>query len=296
MNKQDYTEAVAAIEEEDRKTQQAFDETTQAYISKYTMDNIYREENALKLDTSNKVSDIFSFQPDPRWQWATPDWNDRLTDTEIFKACGEVSETLKKMIDTLPTRDVIHDIRNLLNASFSERIKVHIVQLVADIETIEGACRHCFRLYQEDSKTGGLGQAMTIWHTLRHVLDTASIFNAFLERAWHLNPTSRYFPEQYQEIADAVREAQLDNHLRQRTPYADPYNQLQLLDETLKKLAYQFKHCDDPAQLCKLANAQVRVAGAMHVINEKLDRKHHKAIQDAAHIALNAPTAEVEES
>ena len=92
-----------------------------------------------------------------------------------------------------------------------------------------------------------------------------------------------------QEIADAVREAQLDNHLRRRTPYADPYNQLELLNETLKKLDYQFKHCDDPSQLCKLANAQVRVVGAMHVINEKLERKHHKAIQDAAHIALNAP-------
>ena len=32
----------------------------------------------------------------------------------------------------------------------------------------------------------------------------------------------------------------------------------------------------------------------MHVINEKLERKHHKAIQDAAHIALNPPTAEVD--
>ena len=95
--------------------------------------------------------------------------------------------------------------------------------------------------------------------------------------------------KQILKIADAVREAQLDNHLRRRTPYADPYNQLELLNETLKKLDYQFKHCDDPSQLCKLANAQVRVAGAMHVINEKLERKHHKAIQDAAHIALNAP-------
>ena len=187
---------------------------------------------------------------------------------------------------------MLHDIRALLNASFSERIKVHIVQLVADTETVEGACRHCFGLYDAESRR--LGQAMTIWQTLRHVLDTAAVFNAFLERAWHLNPTSRYFPQRYQEIADAVREAQLDNHLRQRAPYADPYNQLQLLNETLKKLAYQFKHCDDPAQLCKLANAQVRVAGAMHVINEKLERKHHKAIQDAAHIALNAPTAAVD--
>ena len=171
---------------------------------------------------------------------------------------------------------------------------MHIVELVADTETVEGACRHCFDLYDEESRSQGLGHAMTIWHTLRHVLDTVSVFNAFLERAWHLNPTSRYFPQRYQEIADAVREAQFDNHLRQRAPYSNPYNQLQLLNETLKKLAYQFKHCDDPTQLCKLANSQVRVAVAMHVINEKLERKHHKAIQNAAHIALNAPTAAVD--
>ena len=123
---------------------------------------------------------------------------------------------------------------------------------------------------------------------------TISVFEAFREPAWHLNPTSRYFPERYQEIADAVREAHVDNHLRQRTPYADPYNQLELLNETLKKLAYQFKHTDDPNQLCKLANSQVRVAGAMHVINEKLERKHAQAIQTAEQRALNAPPVEVD--
>ena len=271
------------IQEQESK-QQAFDETTQAYISKYAMENNYREENALKLDVSN-TTDIL---PDSRWEWATPNWNDRLTDTEIFRACGEVSDTLKNMLDTLHPQDVIHDIRDFLNASFSERIKMHIVQLVADTETVEGACRHCFGLYDTDSQE--LGQVMTIWRTLTHVLDTATVFYAFLERAWHLNPTSQYFPKRYQEIADAVREAQFDNHLRQRTAYADPYNQLELLNETLKKLAYQFKHCDDPNQLCKLANSQVRVAGAMHVINEKLERKHQRAIRDAEQHALSAST------
>ena len=276
--------------QEQESEQQAFDQSTRAYVSTDTQKNVSREQNALRLDTEN--SDIFT--PDSRFDFATPNWNDTLTDAEIFRACGEVSDTLKRMPDALQSRDVIHDIRDLLNASFSERIKVHIVMLVADTETIEGACRHCFGLYGEDSRSQGLGHAMTIWRTLTHVLDTASVFDAFLERAWHLNPTSRYFPERYREIADAVQEAQLDNRLRQRAPYANPYNQLQLLNETLKKLTYQFKHCDDPNQLCKLANSQVRVAGAMHVINEKLERKHHKAIQDAAHIALNAPTAAVD--
>ena len=268
---------------EQQTKQQAFDETTQAYVSKDAMENSYREENALRLDVSN-TADIL---PDQRWEWATPNWNDTLTDAEIFRACGEVSDTLKSMLDTLQPHDVIHDISDFLNASFSERIKTHIVMLVAGTETVEGACRHCFGLYDTDSQD--LGQEMTIWRTLTHVLDTVSVFNAFLERAWHLNPTSRYFPERYQEIADAVREAHLDNHLRQRTAYADPYKQLELLNETLKKLAYQFKHCNDPAQSCKLANAKVRVVGAMHIINEKLEQKHHAAIQDAVHIALNAP-------
>ena len=230
--------------QEQQSKQQTFDENTQAYVSKYAMENSDKEENALKLDMSN-TPDIL---PDPRWEWATPNWNDTLADTEIYKACGDVSDTLKSMLDTLHPQDVIRDISDFLNASFSERIKVHIVQLVANTETVKGACRHCFELYGDDSR-GGFANTMTIWGTLTHVLDTASVFNAFLKRAWHLNPTSPYFPERYREIAGAVREVQFDNHLRQRTPYADPYNQLELLNETLKKLAYQFKHCDDPSQL-----------------------------------------------
>ena len=274
---------------EQESQQQAFDQATLAYVSTDAQENIYREQNALRLDTENNT-DSSTFTPDSRFDFATPNWNDTLTDMEIFKACGEVSETLKSMLDTLQPYDVIHDIRDLLNASFSQQIKVHIVMLVADTETVEGACRHCFGLYGEDSRNQGLGNTMTIWNTLTHLLDTASVFNAFLERAWHLNPTGPYFPKRYQEIADAVREAQFDNRLRQRAPYSNPYNQLQLLNETLKKLAYQFKHCDDPNQLCKLANSQVRVAGAMHVINEKLERKHQSAIRHAEQQALNPPT------
>ena len=274
---------------EQESQQQAFDQATRAYISTDTQENVYREQNAWSLDTEN-TSDGSTFTPDSRFAFATPNWNDALADAGIFKACGKVSDTLKSMPDTLPPHDVIHDISLLLNASFSQRIKVHIVRLVASTETVEGACRHCFELYGEDSRDQGLGHAMTIWRTLTHVLDTASVFNAFLERAWHLNPTSPYFPKRYQEIADAVREAQFDNRLRQRSPYSNPYNQLQLLNETLKKLAYQFKHCDDPNQLCKLANAQVRVAGAMHVINEKLERQHQSAIRQAEQQALNAST------
>lgn len=269
---------------EQESKQQAFDQATRAYVSTNTQENDSREQNALRLDTNNNDS----FTPDSRFEFATPNWNDTLTDVEMFRPCGEVSETLKSMPDTLHPSEVIHDIRDLLNASFSEQIKVHIVMLVADTETVEGACRHCFDLYGEDSHT--LGNTMTIWRTLTHVLDTASVFDAFLERAWHLNPTSPYFPERYREIADTVQEAQFDNRLRQRAPYSNPYNQLQLLNETLKKLAYQFKHCDDPNQLCKLANSQVRVAGAMHVINEKLERKHQSAIRHAEQQALNPPT------
>ena len=274
---------------EQESKHQAFDQATLAYVSTDAQENVYREQNALRLDTEHNT-DTSTFTPDSRFHFATPNWNDTLTDTEIFKACGQISDTLKKMPDTLQPQDMIHDIQRLLNASFSQRIKAHIVMLVADTETVEGACRHCFGLYGDDSRNQGLGNTMTIWRTLTYLLDTPSVFNAFLERAWHLNPTSPYFPERYQEIAAAVREAQFDNRLRQRIPYSNPYNQLQLLNETLKKLAYQFKHCDDPNQLCKLANSQVRVAGAMHVINEKLERKHQNAIRDAEQHALNAST------
>lgn len=273
---------------EQESKRQAFDQATLAYVSTDAQENVYREQNASRLDTDSENT---AFTPDSRFDFATPNWNDTPAYTEIFKACGQVSDTLKSMLDTLHPSEVIHDITDLLNASFSQHIKTHIVMLVADTETVEGACRHCFGLYGDDSCNQGLGNTMTIWNTLKYVLDdTAAVFSAFLERAWHLNPTSPYFPKRYQEIADAVREAHLDNHLRQRTPYADPYEQLQLLNETLKKLAYQFKHADDPNQLCKLANAQVRVAGAMHVINEKLERKHQKAIREAEQHALNPST------
>ena len=178
--------------------------TPRAYLSTHTQENVHREQNALRLDTDNNDS----FIPDSRFDFATPNWNDTLTDAEIFRACSEASETLKSLIDTHTHSDIIHDISDLLNASFSERIKIHIVMLVADTETIEGACRHCFDLYGEESRSQALGHAMTIWRTLTHVLDTVSVFDAFLERAWHLNPTSPYFPERYRELADAVQEAQ----------------------------------------------------------------------------------------
>ena len=273
----------------DESKQQAFDRSTRAYLSTHTQNNDSREQNALRLDTDNTDS----FTLDSRFDFATPNWNDTLTDAEIFRACCKVSETLNSRFpDTLHPSDVIHDISDLLNASFSERIKSHIVHLVADTETVEGACRHCFGLYGEESRT--LGNTMTIWRTLTHVLDTVTVFDAFLERAWHLNPTSPYFPERYRDLADAVQEAQFDNHLRQRAPYANPYNQLQLLNETLKKLEYHFKHCDAPNQLCKLVSAQVRVAGAMHVINEKLERHHQAAIRQVSEQQALTPPIETQ--
>ena len=134
---------------EQESLHQAFDQATRAYVSTDAQENIYREQNALRLDTENNT-DRSTFTPDSRFHFATPNWNDTLTYVEIFRACGEVSETLKSMSDTLSSSDVIHDIRDLLNASFSERIKVHIVMLVADTETVEGACRHCFELYGDD--------------------------------------------------------------------------------------------------------------------------------------------------
>ena len=111
------------------------------------MDNVSREETALRLDAANNEDPLFTHEPDSRFAFAVLNWNDTCTDAEQYRYCGEVSDTLRQMPDTRSPQDILHDIKALLNASFSERIKGHIVMLVADTETVEGACRHCFDLY-----------------------------------------------------------------------------------------------------------------------------------------------------
>ena len=285
MQKQNYKTAIATIEEEDRKEQEAFDEGTENYITRQERETPYREADAARLDTN--FAEFPTLATDDSFDFAEPNWNDTHDDMQLYHYCDQIRDTLRRRgAEKMPPRDTLNSIEKLLNCSFSERIKVHIVKLTAGKETIDGASRHCFGLYQEDSNIQGLGNSMSIWHTLCIVIGTAPVFNAFLERAWHLNPTSTHFPSQYRDIVDAVRASELDRHERGKAHYADPHNQLELLNEMAKGLRYEFLHTDDASEKSKLANSQVRVLGAMFVLNERLQSKHENAIQDAKALAL----------
>ena len=285
MLKQNYKTAIATIEEEDRKEQEAFDEGTENYITRQERETPYREADAARLDTN--FAEFPTLATDDSFDFAEPNWNDTHDDMQLYHYCDQIRDTLRRRgAEKMPPRDTLNSIEKLLNCSFSERIKVHIVKLTAGKETIDGASRHCLGLYQEDSNIQGLGNSMSIWHTLCIVIGTAPVFNAFLERAWHLNPTSTHFPSQYCDIVDAVRASELDRHERGKAHYADPHNQLELLNEMAKGLRYEFLHTDDASEKSKLANSQVRVLGAMFVLNERLQSKHENAIQDAKALAL----------
>ena len=286
MQKQNYKTAIATIEEEDRKEQEAFDEGTENYITSQERETPYREADAARLDTN--FSEFPTLATDDSFDFAEPNWNDTHDDMQLYHYCDQIRDTLRRRgAEKMPPRDTLNSIEKLLNCSFSEWIKVHIVKLTAGKETIEGASRHCLGLYQEDSNIQGLGNSMSIWHTLCIVIGTAPVFNAFLERAWHLNPKSPYFPDRYRDLVDAVRASELDRHERGKAHYADPHNQLELLNEMAKGLRYEFLHTDDASEKSKLANSQVRVLGAMFVLNERLQSKHENAIQDAKARALN---------
>ena len=107
---------------------------------------------------------------------------------------------------------------------------------------------------------------MIVWHTLCNIMHPAPVYNAFLERAWHLTPTSPYFPDQYRDIATAARENHTDQQRRGQAYYANPYAQLKALDETAKKLRYALQQTNDAKEISKLVNSQVRTLGAMFVL------------------------------
>ena len=286
MLKQNYKTAIATIEEEDRKEQEAFDEGTENYITRQERETPYREADAARLDTN--FAEFPTLATDDSFDFAEPNWNDTHDDMQLYHYCDQIRDTLRRRgAEKMPPRDTLNSIEKLLNCSFSEWIKVHIVKLTAGKETIEGASRHCFGLYQEDSNIQGLGNSMSIWHTLCIVIGTAPVFNAFLERAWHLNPKSPYFPDRYRDIVNEVRASEVDTRQRDQVHFANPYAQLEALNETAKKLRYALRHTTDAKEISKLANSQVRVLGAMFVLNDRLQSKHENAIQDAQRRALN---------
>ena len=284
MNNTEYKEALDEIAEQDRGEQEKFDVANNAYITRDESDRPFREQNAARLDTT--LAEFPSLMTDESFDFVTPSWNDELDEMQLYQRCDEITATLRRRgAETLPPRDTITSIDILLNNSFSERIKTHIVTLVTGQETIEGACRHCFDLYQDDSHLVGL--PMAFWFSLSRLLGTAPVFNAFLDRAWHLSPTSSYFPRQYQDLVSAIRASNLDKQERGNAHYANPYAQLQALNDTFKELQYAMKHTSDPSEKSKLANAQVKVLGAMFVINERQEKKHQESITKAQQHALN---------
>ena len=259
-----------------------FDAARDATITHYVRGKAIQDEIAARWDTHN--ADPFDLVMDKPFDFVTPNWND-AADQQVYPLCRRIIDEIrsieagKKLSDTIP-----HDIETLLNCSFSERIKMHIVELVAGTETIEGACRHCFGLYGLESKDRELGASMAFWHELGKLINDAFAFRVFKERATHLNPTSPYFPERFRPLVEAIRDKAQAAH--EKPTYANPYRQMELLNETLKQLAYTARHTTNATELAKLASAQVRVAGALHIINAKLDSEHQHAIDTARQYAL----------
>lgn len=260
-----------------------FDAARDATITHIARDEAISDQIAARWDTHNAEfpTDLAIGKP---FDFVTPNWND-ADDQQVYPLCRRIIDEIrsieaeKKLSDT-----TLRDFETLLNCSFSERIKMHIVELVAGTETIEGACRHCFGLYGLESNNRELGTSMAFWHELGKLINDAFAFRVFKERATHLTPTSPYFPERFRPLVEAVQEkAQAAGD---KPTYANPYRQMELLNETLKQLAYTARHTTNPTELAKLANSQVRVAGALHVINAKLDREHQHAIDTARQYAL----------
>lgn len=95
---------------EQQSKQQTFDHATLAYVGQATMDNVHIEKNALRLDAANNEDPLFAHQPDKRFEFAVLNWNDTCTDTERYKYCGEISDTLRQLTDTRSPRDIPHDL------------------------------------------------------------------------------------------------------------------------------------------------------------------------------------------
>ena len=279
-----------AILDIEAREQAEFDEQTEAYIqASDDMQLETRESHASRLDTNNRHA--WELHPDKRFDFAVVNWNDTLDADGMWERCGQIAETLRRhgAGKQKPARDTLTDIHKLLDNSFSENIKHHIVTLTASTETVEGACRHCLGFYGEmDSENRDITIPIAVWQGLCNLIGTAQVYHAFLERAWHLNPTSKHFPNRYRDIVKAVRHREHDRSHRLAVPYATPYEQLEALSETAKELRYAMRHTTDAKEKSRLANAQVKVLGAMYILNAKLETKHNSAVSDAQRAALTA--------
>lgn len=290
-------EALEQHAQDSEAMEQAWEEDKESYIPSRLPD--LQEKESHELDTNTTIRDSFYEHPDPHFEDIEANWNDNISDSdEMDRKCVKIMDKIFWIHGTTKQWDVsklnrspdllLRDLGTLLNRCFSERIKIAIVEMVADDETVEGACKHIFNVYDVDNKTfdDDVHQSMCIWYYLKNNLGEVYVYNAFLERSWHLNPTSQFFPSRYNEIVEAVRSQREDRRNRNRAKYANPYEMLSSLNETYKKLTYTLRHEPDAAKIAKLANSIVRVSGAMYTINNRLEEKHREAIESEKRKAL----------
>ena len=253
----------------------------------------YREENASKMDTNNR--DPWTLHAHRRFDFATPNWNDSLSEAEMYDRCGQITDLLTRTRATqTPARDTIHTHSDLFCFSFSERIKQHIVTLTATTETVEGACRHCFGYYDTDGY--GLHQAhsisipMMLWHALGTLIGTGHVYHAFLSRAWHLTESSKHFPYAYKEIAIAARQAKDELDSLSEAPMGSHTETMRALNENAKQIQYALRHTNDPKEISRLTQAHVKVLGALTVLRERTEQRAAHTLSEAkAHVRLPPP-------
>ncbi len=292
MQTSDYQHETDEIkQQEEEQEQAAFEKKNEAYYKHRDAITDSPAKYASRLD-SNSMGNQMLLCPTVVFGFAAKDWNDKLDDEEMMTKCEEIQDYIQRTsgIDRY-AKDTLKSLKTFLNNTFSERIKEHIIKLVVGTKTIEEACRHCFGYYNKFNQYFDLAIPMSPWHTLSNLIGDAPVFNAFLERAWHLNPTSPTFPERYRPLVDALRTAYLDEKERAVAPLADPYLQLQELNDTAKIIKHYIQHAENASEVAKLANTQVKVIGAMYVINRNLEQMNEKAIQEARRQTLSdAPT------
>lgn len=232
--------------------------------------------NAWHIDTNNRDPLDSKFPPMHgvlnELEYIEPNWNDGLSPNDATKKSQQVVKHLKRnnriTNDNIPAIDKIQLINTLLDYSFSETIKRHIVSLTSTTETVETACDHCFYRYHEQSKIVP-GDAMEIWIKLQHLIGHDAIYNAFLIRSYHLEPTSRHFPIHYQALSQHCREQHLMND-SELPHYTATRNQIALLDKTLRKLDQAIMESTDATEISKLSNAIVRATGGIHILSRRL--------------------------
>ena len=259
--------AIERVIEREKQQLEAFEQECESLAVE--RDDSDRDAYAASMDTN--MREAWELSPPPKFAFATKDWNDAIGDTEMWERCFEIADTLGTMqADKRPAQDILTECRGLLDNSFSEKIKRYIIRLTSGKETVEGACRHAWAFYPK-SDTHSIDVAMGPWRTLAECLNPAVVFTAFLERAWHLNPRSTHYPNKHAAERGHARRSALT--------FADPYEQLAEMNETAKRLRYEIRHSTDAKEIAKLASTQVRVLGALHVLNERLDRKEQQALE-----------------